>query len=378
MRSNEQALTKRDKNIACVDLFCGAGGLTHGLIASGVPVVSGVDLDEACRYPYEKNNPGASFRAHDVAKLEVSEIEKWFGNATVRVLAGCAPCQPFSSYAQRYETKGTERWGLLNHFARMVGELKPDIVTMENVPTVIKHEVFSDFVATLEALKYKVWHDVIDGADYGLPQRRRRTVLLASLHGDIRLRGPSSSKHKTVRDALKKLPVLAHGRASRKDRLHAASGLSDLNVERIRASKPGGSWRDWPVSLIAECHKKKTGKTYPGVYGRMEWDEPSPTLTTQFYGFGNGRFGHPTQTRGLSLREGAILQGFPKAYSFVRRNEPVQFTVLGRLIGNAVPVNLGRAIGESIISHVSRFELPSWTPKKQRHGPKKIGSAIFY
>jgi DNA (cytosine-5)-methyltransferase 1 len=123
-------------------------------------------------------------------------------------------------------------------------------------------------------------------------------------------------------------------------------------MERMRASKPGGTWRDWPSHLVAECHRKPTGKTYPGVYARMAWDEPSPTLTTQFYGFGNGRYGHPEQDRAISLREGAILQGFPKRYSFVKKGEPVHFKVLGRLIGNAVPVTLGRVIGKSVKAHL--------------------------
>jgi DNA (cytosine-5)-methyltransferase 1 len=209
-------------------------------------------------------------------------------------------------------------------------------------------------VATLKTQGYNVWYKVIDCAAYGLPQRRRRTVLLASLFGNIELNAPSSSMTKTVADVLKGLPVLRHGSSNDDDPLHAASRLSALNYERIKASKPGGTWRDWPKHLIAACHKKTTGKTYPGVYGRMKWNEPAPTLTTQFFGFGNGRFGHPSQARGLSLREGAILQGFPKHYSFVPEGEGVQFKVLGRLIGNAVPVDLGRVIGESIIAHVKR------------------------
>jgi DNA (cytosine-5)-methyltransferase 1 len=362
-----------------VDLFCGAGGLTHGLIAAGVPVLAGVDFDEACHHPYEANHKGTAFYKRDVANLEASEIGSWFGDAPIRVLAGCAPCQPFSSYAQRYETVGTERWGLLNHFARLVGEIEPDIVTMENVPTVTKHEVFDDFVATLEGLGYEVWYEVVDSSDYGLPQRRRRTVLLASLLGPIKLREPNASDAKTVRDALKGLPRLQQGGSNKKDPLHAASGLSPLNVERIKASKPGGSWRDWPEHLIAKCHRKKTGKTYPGVYGRMKWDEPAPTLTTQFFGFGNGRFGHPTQDRGLSLREGAILQGFPQDYSFVPDGQPIQFTVLGRLIGNAVPVELGRVIGESIMKHVKDYvgkSPPSANQGKGRNGREHKGSVV--
>lgn len=337
-----------------MDLFCGAGGLTHGLVAAGVPVVAGVDLDKACQHPYEANNSGAAFYERDVANLKAREVASWFGSAAVRVLAGCAPCQPFSSYAQRYETKGTERWGLLGHFAKLVKDIKPDIVTMENVPTVTKHEVFDEFVRTLKKEDYDVWFQVVDSANYGLPQRRRRTVLLASLHGPIKLREPDASPPKTVRDALDGLPPIGHGASHRADPLHTTSRLSPLNLKRIQASRPGGSWRDWPARLVAECHRRDTGRSYPGVYGRMDWDEPAPTLTTQFYGFGSGRFGHPEQDRALSLREGAILQGFPESYSFVPEGQRVPLKVLGRLIGNAVPVDLGRVIGESILEHLDR------------------------
>lgn len=151
--------------------------------------------------------------------------------------------------------------------------------------------------------------------------------------------------------------------------LHAASKLSDLNLERIRASRPGGTWRDWPEHLVADCHRRETGRTYPGVYGRMEWDEPAPTLTTQFYGFGNGRFGHPEQDRAISLREGAILQGFPKSYSFLPDGAPVHFKTLGRMIGNAVPVTLGEVIGRSIAAHLGVEAAKTFKKKKGRHPP---------
>jgi DNA (cytosine-5)-methyltransferase 1 len=181
-------------------------------------------------------------------------------------------------------------------------------------------------------------------------------VLLASRHGEIKLHSPEESHVRTVRDVLKDpaLEPIRHGGMSKTDRLHTASRLSDLNYKRISVSKPGGTWRDWPKELIADCHKKRSGKSYSGVYGRMKWDEPAPTLTTQFYGFGSGRFGHPSQRRGLSLREGAILQGFPKDYKFIADDAEIQFKVLGRMIGNAVPVDLGRAIGEAIIEHVEQ------------------------
>lgn len=351
--------------IGAVDLFCGAGGLTHGLAAAGVHVVVGVDLDGACKHPYEANNPGARFEPRDVSSLKPDEVNGWYGNYQMRLLAGCAPCQPFSSYAQRYETKGTERWGLLNHFARLVEGVRPDFVTMENVSTVTKHEVFHDFVSTLEKRGYHVWYDVVDCADYGLPQRRKRTVLLASLHGSIQLERPTGQASGTVRDAISNLPAISHGGCDDDDPLHTASRLSPLNLRRIKASLPGGSWRDWPQQLVAACHRRDTGLSYPGVYGRMTWDEPSPTLTTQFYGFGSGRFGHPEQDRALSLREGAILQGFPRSYSFIPHGAPVQIKLLGRLIGNAVPVDLGRAIGQSLLKHVGGLA-PAATSRERR------------
>jgi DNA (cytosine-5)-methyltransferase 1 len=134
--------------------------------------------------------------------------------------------------------------------------------------------------------------------------------------------------------------------------LHRASALSPRNLRRIRASKPGGTWRDWTDDLVADCHKAETGETYPGVYGRMVWDLPAPTVTTQCHGFGNGRFGHPEQNRAISLREAALLQTFPRRYRFVAPDDPITFHHLGKLIGNAVPVRLGRIIGRSILKHV--------------------------
>ena len=338
--------------IECVDLFCGAGGLTFGLNAEGVNVVAGIDVDELCRHPFEVNNSSV-FVNKDVSVLTGAETNSLFtGASRIKVLAGCAPCQPFSTYSQRYDTVGTPRWGLLYKFGHIAKELRPDIITMENVPTVARHAVFDDLIATLKSAGYDIFHEVIDCSTYGLPQGRKRTVLLASLHGPIELIPQTHKKPRTVRQALSKLPHLNAGETNTKDPLHRSASLSDLNLERIKASIPGGTWRDWPEHLVAECHRRESGKTYPGVYGRMEWDAPSPTLTTQFYGFGNGRFGHPEQDRAISLREGAILQGFPRTYSFIPKGQPVQFTSLGRLIGNAVPVTLGRIIGRSINLHL--------------------------
>ena len=344
-------------SIACVDLFCGAGGLTHGFVLEGLRVVAGIDLDPACRFPYQTNNH-AKFLERDISSVTKAELNDIFGDAEVKILAGCAPCQPFSTYAQRYESDGREgKWGLLYHFARLAEETAPDVITMENVPTVAKHAVFHDFVGTLRQHGYQVWSDVVDSSTYGVPQVRRRMVLLASKHGDIRMIEPTHAKPKTVRQAIGRLRALYAGEAAPRDRLHAAATLSQKNLERIRVSKPGGTWRDWPRDLVSNCHKAASGKTYPGVYGRMEWDKPAPTMTTQCYGFGNGRFGHPEQDRAISLREAAILQSFPRDYAFLPRDGEVHFNALGRLIGNAVPVELGRAIARSISAHLASVAL---------------------
>jgi DNA (cytosine-5)-methyltransferase 1 len=340
------------KSISCVDLFCGAGGLTHGFVLEGLPVVAGIDLDPACRFPYEANNQ-AKFVECDISKVTIAELKELFGDARLTILAGCAPCQPFSTYAQRYELDAKDgKWGLLYQFARLAEGTRPDVITMENVPTVAKHEVFHDFVDTLERLGYNVWFDVVDCSRYGVPQTRRRMVLLASRHGKISMIEPTHEKPTTVRQAIGRLRPLSAGEAAPRDKLHVTATLSEKNLKRIKVSKPGGTWRDWPDDLVADCHRAKSGRTYAGVYGRMEWDQPAPTMTTQCYGFGNGRFGHPKQDRAISLREAAILQSFPRDYAFVPKGGDVSFTVLGRLIGNAVPVDLGRAIARSINIHL--------------------------
>jgi DNA (cytosine-5)-methyltransferase 1 len=340
-----------ESQIAAVDLFCGVGGLTHGLTKAGIKVRLGVDLDPACRFPMQANN-AAKFLEADVGELMPSDIQAAFGDAQITLLAGCAPCQPFSSYAQSAKRdKPHEDWELLSSFSKLVLAVRPTLVTMENVPPLRKQTIFKEFVTNLRTAGYEVDFRVIDGRDIGLPQRRQRLVLVASLLGPITI-PEASHVQATVRDVIKDLPELAAGTADPNDPLHASASLSDLNLVRIRHSKPGGTWRDWPKELISACHVRETGSTYPSVYGRMEWDKPAPTMTTQCYGFGNGRFGHPEQDRAISLREAAMIQSFPKDYAFVPDGSAINFNTLGRLIGNAVPVLLGRYIGEIFVEHV--------------------------
>jgi len=339
------------KKIAAIDLFCGAGGLTHGLLKSQVKVIAGYDIDENCKYPYEKNNKGAVFINKDVKDISSKEIKKLYPKSHIKLLAGCAPCQPFSKYSQGRDVRSDIKWPLLYEFSRLIKGIKPELVTMENVPEVTRHEVYWDFIESLRALGYSVWADTIYCPDYGLPQSRRRHVLMASKLGDVKIIKPTrnESNYKTVKDAIgnDRLPKLEAGQFDSKDFLHSASGLSPLNLKRIKHSKPGGSWLDWPDELLSECHKKDSGKSYKSVYGRMLWDEPSPTMTTQCYGYGNGRFGHPEQDRAISLREAAILQSFPKNYKFVKSKKDFSRRTIGTMIGNAVPVILGKVIGKS-------------------------------
>jgi DNA (cytosine-5)-methyltransferase 1 len=347
-------LNSINRNVAAIDLFCGAGGLTHGLENAGVNVAFGVDLDPSCNYPYEANNR-AKFLLKSVSDVSGDEINTIFDISKFSLLAGCAPCQPFSKYRLGKSDESDDRWNLLAQFQRLVIETNPDIVTMENVPRLQRESVFSSFVDSLESQGYHVWHRVVNCSDHGVPQQRERLVLLASRLGSLSLN--PTTRRKTVKEAIGKLPAIGAGETCKKDLLHQASELSPLNYRRIKASTPGGTWRDWDDELVAKCHKKKSGKTYPSVYGRMSWDQPSPTVTTQFFGFGNGRFGHPEQHRALSLREGAILQSFPKTYKFSKPGEPVYRKTIGRLIGNAVPVKLGEAIGKCVIAHVEIHKL---------------------
>lgn len=339
---------------AVVDLFCGAGGLTRGLLDAGLDVKAGVDIDPVFEHPYETNNQDVAFVEADVSKIEAADLEPHFEDADHSVLVGCAPCQPFSMLSHGSSADEHEKWGLLKHFGKLVDDLKPDVVSMENVPNLRKADVFDRFVQALEGIGYYVHYEVVFCPDYGVPQARRRLVLLASRLGPIELREPThgEDEHPTVRTHIGEQPGLSAGDQHEDDRLHKVAGLSDTNLRRIRQSEPGGTWRDWDDELKLACHTRESGRSYSGVYGRMDWEEPGPTVTTQFYNLGSGRFGHPEDDRALSLREGALLQTFPEDYRFVPPDENVQMTKVGVMVGNAVPVDLGKAVGESILTHL--------------------------
>lgn len=349
--------------IQVVDLFCGVGGLTRGIINAGIPVIAGFDNDATCQFAYEYNN-NARFFVEDIKDVSGEQINALYAPGVTRVLVGCAPCQPFSSMASKYRKGDEERkkyeqdvkWNLLTQFGRIIGESLPDIVSMENVPKIQETDVFKQFLKKLQDNGYEVDYKTVYCPKYGIPQNRRRTVLLASRLGTIKIIPETHEKDKypTVRQYIENLPPVNAGETCVNDLLHRTARLSELNLRRIRSSRPGGSWKDWDINLRTDCHRRESGATYTSVYARMEWDKIAPTMTTQFYCFGTGRYGHPEQDRALTLREGALLQTFPQDYKFVPDGGDVLIKTIARHIGNAVPVRLGQIIGQSILQHLAQ------------------------
>ncbi|HMK27643.1 MAG TPA: DNA (cytosine-5-)-methyltransferase [Chitinophagaceae bacterium] len=337
-----------------IDLFCGVGGLSHGFVLEKFDLIAGVDFDLSCKYAYEKNN-NAPFYHKNLTRTSSKFISSLFPPNAPRILVGCAPCQAFSPLSHKY--KDNDKWKLLYSFGRIIKDVRPDVISMENVPRLLDYDngnVFTDFCEILLSEGYDIYQRVVNAADYGVPQRRNRLILLASRLGKIELINETHKQedHVTVWDAISHLPSIEAGEVSNKDELHRSRGLSDLNLKRILATPEGGGWKNWDKELILKCHKKETGKSFRSVYGRMKRNEVAPTLTTQCTGYGNGRYGHPIQNRGISLREAAILQSFPIAYDLINPTEKFSLRKLETHIGNAVPVLLGRVIAKSIKKHL--------------------------
>ncbi|HEX9730411.1 MAG TPA: DNA cytosine methyltransferase [Thermoanaerobaculia bacterium] len=346
----------QDRDISAVDLFCGAGGLTHGLIQAGIRVEAGIDIDEQAAHAFRTNNLGVDFLCWDVARKNYQSIAKLFRPDAIRLLAGCAPCQPFSKLTNGADAH--EAWNLLDNFGRFVRRILPELVTMENVPELAERgdDVFQRFLGGLRSCGYWTDWTIVRCEEYGISQSRRRLVLVASRLGEIHVpKGTcrSPSRWRTVRQTIARLSPLAAGEEDSSDPLHVAVRLSPVNLKRIRATPhDGGTWKHWPKHLLLPCHKRSTGRSYSSIYGRMWWDKPGPTMTTLCTGLGNGRFGHPEQDRAITLREAALLQSFPPDYEFWPRDQKLNRRAVGRMIGNAVPPRLARALGEALMSHV--------------------------
>jgi len=341
------------KNIIAVDLFCGAGGLTRGLLDAGVTVKKGFDNDTGLKDTYEKNNPGAVFISKDISKVTKDDIlEGLDRKENFFLLAGCAPCQPFSNLLRK-KKRNDSRVNLLLEFARLVSEVKPDFIFAENVPGLKKgkgKKIFEEFEEVLRREGYFFTSDILDAKDYGVPQKRRRLVLLASLHSEVELpeathshAGKNKSPYVTVKDVIARFPVIRAGTKHKKILNHECRDLDEINKKRLRViRRNGGSRLDLPKRLRLKCHEEHKGHT--DVYGRMKWNDVSPTLTCKCNSISNGRFGHPTQLRAISIREAAALQTFSDSYVFYGN-----MSQTSRWVGNAVPPLFARCLTEAII-----------------------------
>jgi len=349
--------------ISTVDIFCGAGGLTYGLRQAGIRVEAGIDIDSRAEHAFSKNNPGTEFLCWDVSRKRSPSIEKLFRPAAARLLAGCAPCRPFSKLTQGLRHHSD--WDLLDNFSRFIRYIRPELVTMENVPELARRgaAVFGRFLRTLEACGYSADWRIVQCEEYGVPQARRRLVLLASRLGEIRVPSGSHddpSAWNTVRQTIGDLRALDSGEVDPDDPLHAAVQLTPINLQRVRATPPnGGTWSAWPEELRLPCHKRTTGRSYSSIYGRMWWDKPAPTMTTLCTGLGNGRFGHPQQDRAITLREAALLQSFPRSYEFWPPTDRPNRSAVSRMIGNAVPPKLSQVLGKTLLAHVEEVQAPA-------------------
>ena len=337
-----------------IDLFCGAGGLTHGLTRAGWNVVAGIDIDQSVEATYVLNNPSVKFICADVRRVEGDELLSLLSQTSGEdfLLAGCAPCQAFSKQRQRSGLTKRPDSNLLLEYARLVKELRPSAILMENVPGVasdLGNDSIDFLKNTLLSSGYEFDFGVLNAREFGVPQHRRRYVLLGLREGELRLptiyENYATTDTFTVRQAIDRFPQVDAGETHLSVPNHRAAGLSPLNLQRIRATPhDGGSRRGWPEELRLGCHSHD-GIGFSDVYGRMWWDRVAPTLTSRCNSLSNGRFGHPEQDRAISLREAAALQSFPDDYEFYGPSNRI-----AQWIGNAVPVRLAQVLGEAVMA----------------------------
>ena len=352
--ANQHELETGRPTMRAIDFFCGAGGMSYGLMKAGIEVVAGLDLDQSCQATFEHNVKGAQFLAKDVTRLSVTELIEALEikeNDDSLILTGCSPCQ-FWSKINTDRSKSRQSAFLLKEFARFVIELRPGWLAIENVPGIVnkRGSVLPDFLRILGKSGYTCAHAVINLSHFGIPQTRQRFVLIANRLGiSSDLPTPLTVGPATVRSCLGKANGFMSIKAGHRDQtsfMHTASGLSPINLSRIEKTPTDGgkrsAWNDDP-NLALRAYEGRESQ-FSEVYSRMSWDKPAPTITTRFNSFSNGRFGHPEELRAISLREGATLQTFPKTYRFFG-----SMPVVARHIGNAVPPAFAKLLGQHIL-----------------------------
>ena len=340
-----------------IDFFCGGGGMTHGLRQAGIEVIAGIDFDIDAKETYEFNNPGSVFINTDIKHLRSNYFEKKFNISKEDdslIFVGCSPCQ-YYSVINTTKDKSIKSKNLLMNFARFIEYYKPGFVLVENVPGIMtnKDSILPDFLKQLTKLGYgNMDYKIVDLCKYGVPQSRRRFSLIATRIEGINISLPKADDNIAV---LKDYIGVSHGfqmiEAGHKDITdfnHTTAGLSDICLRRIKKTKKDGGCRlDWAndPELQLPCFVGKDS-SFKDTFGRMWWNKPAPTITTKFFSLSNGRFGHPTEDRAISIREGATLQTFPSTYVFKTKS----IAATAKLIGNAVPCEYARRIGDLIIN----------------------------
>lgn len=334
-----------------IDFFCGCGGASKGFELAGFDIALGIDFDKNAADSYKANFPSTEFIHDDIRNIKVKHIAEKIPDwkESDLVFCACAPCQPFSSQNKNRHS-GDKRRSLLSETKRFIRAFRPAYIFIENVPGIqnVKLEEngpFADYLHFLSRFGYQYEYRVVSSEFYGVPQQRKRLVVLARLNGQpifpTPTHGIAGRPFTTVRDFISGLPPLQAGEIDPNDPLHAAAIIKPHNIERLIHTPEGGDRRDWPDVLWLKCHQTYDGHT--DVYGRMSWDAPCKTLTTKCTSISNGRFGHPdtTQHRAITFREAALLQTFPISFQF-KGNRVSK----SKQIGNAVPVLLAQRFAE--------------------------------
>lgn len=343
--------------LRAVDFFCGSGGMSFGLSQAGIQVLAGVDNSVDCKKTYEANIPGAKYIRHDITTLSSPELGrrlKLERDDPDLVFCGCSPCQ-FWSKIRTDKTKSLKTAFLLRQFQRFIRHFRPGYVIVENVPGLYNRKdnaILVEFLSFLSAQGYNYNDGIINANHYGVPQNRKRYLLIASRVSSITpLPTISTAAYPKVADFIgvnNGFARIENGHRDNTPFLHTAAALSEKNLQRITLTPASGgdrtAWANHP-DLQIDAYRGKD-HIFRDVYGRMTWNKPAPTITTRFISLSNGRFGHPEENRAISIREGATLQTFPPDYQFHAKN----LTSLARQIGNAVPPALAKRIGEHLKS----------------------------
>lgn len=335
-----------------IECFCGAGGLALGFSKAGFETLYAFDNDPACISTYVSNLGKHAF-VRDATQVSKKTIEKDLGVKlpAIDVVSGGPPCQGFS--VQRRGSDSDPRNTLVLEYIRIVFEIMPKFFIMENVGGLLSCRG-SSFLAEIERRcldhNYRLHIAKLNAFEYGAPQIRKRVILVGeSASNKIPFTYPQPSREKSdapisVRDAIYDLMNKNESDVYN----HKADSLSEINLKRIRSLKAGQSRDSLPEELQLNCHKNNANHRHLDVYGRMSWDQPSPTITARFDSFSRGRFGHPELDRSITLREGARLQTFPDSFNFIGTKVEV-----AKQIGNAVPPVLAHALGVQILKCLS-------------------------